>query len=151
MNIIRLFVLAAVAAGATGCAFHTGMKLEDFPTAQGPEGATVRVTLNGTAYLGELLEVRPDALVIVTSVRFEKKSHESIGRKESVVRRIPNEGVTSIGLEPRAGAAIKMSLADPDSRERLRLISRFPQGLSPELLQRILKMYGQSDVAGGTP
>src|SRR5206468_349592 len=32
----------------------------------------------------------------------------------------------------------------PDSATRLRLVSRFPQGLSPDLLARLLAAHGQS-------
>ena len=33
-----------------------------------------------------------------------------------------------------------------EARERLRLISRYPQGMSPELEARLLEAYGQSRV-----
>jgi hypothetical protein len=40
---------------------------------------------------------------------------------------------------------------DPDMLEHLRLLSRFPQGLTPEVLQLLLTAHGQSELARVAP
>ena len=45
----------------------------------------------------------------------------------------------------------KGTVPNRDVQEHLRLLSRFPQGLTPELIQRLLDAYGQTELAGATP
>ncbi len=39
----------------------------------------------------------------------------------------------------------------PDVQAHLRLLSRFPQGLTPELMRQLLGIYGQTELAGANP
>ena len=39
----------------------------------------------------------------------------------------------------------------PDVQAHLRLLSRFPQGLTPELMRQLLETYGQTELAGANP
>jgi hypothetical protein len=42
-------------------------------------------------------------------------------------------------------------IPSPEDRGKLRLVSRFPQGLTPELLTKLLDTYGQTELAAGNP
>jgi hypothetical protein len=141
--------MAVLTAGCTIAT--TGPRLSDFPSATGPEGATVRVTVSGTAYLGQLLETRPDAILILSSTRFETKSGSTVQVQETVVRLLPYARVDWVQFQRGSKLVAGKWVLGPGSRERFRLLSRFPQGLTPELLQQLLKMYGQTAPAGGKP
>jgi hypothetical protein len=145
-----LLVSSLVAGTIAGCSY--GQKISDFPSATGPEGATVRVAVPGGGYLGQLIETRADAILILSSARLQYKSGETLQELETRVRLVPYNRIESVQFQ--RGSKIdgpKWSPADAASRERFRLLSRFPQGLTPDLLQQLLKMYGQTEVAGGLP
>lgn len=146
-----LLLISSLLAGAiAGCSY--GPRLADFPSASGPEGATVRVTVPGAGYHGQLLETRPDAILILSGARIENKSGDTVQISETRIRLVPYTRIESVQFQRGSKlAGKKWSPTDPASRERFRLLSRFPQGLTPELLQQLLKMYGQTEVAGGTP
>lgn len=145
-----LLISSMVAGSIAACSY--GPKMADFPSATGPEGATVRVTVPGTAYHGQLLETRPDAILILSGARIERKSGDTAEISETRIRLVPYSRIESVQFQ--RGSKLdgrKWSPTDAASRERFRLLSRFPQGLTPELLQQLLKMYGQTEVAGGMP
>jgi hypothetical protein len=146
----RLLISSMVAGSIAACSY--GPKMADFPSASGPEGATVRVTVPGARYHGQLLEARPDAILILSSARIETKSGDTVEISETRIRLVPYSRLESVQFQ--RGSKIdgrKWSPAEAASRERFRLLSRFPQGLTPDLLQQLLKMYGQTEVAGGMP
>ena len=147
--LVTLSLMAILTAGCTIAT--TGPRLSDYPSASGPEGATVRVAVSGTAYLGQLLETRPDAILILSSTRFETKSGSTVQAQETVVRLLPFDRVESVQFQRGSKLDGRKWVPDSESREQLRLLSRFPQGLTPELLQQLLKMYGQTAPAGGKP
>ena len=152
MTHTRLIVVSLLASLATGCVLHPGSTLADFPTASGPQGAAIRVTVSGGEYLGELLESRADAFLILTRMRLEHNRGETRQFKEVLVRRVPYARVVQVLADGVPQAGIPRWVAGGQaSRERFRLISRFPQGLTPELLQQLLKMYNQTELAGGRP
>jgi hypothetical protein len=145
------FLAGSIITGAiASCGY--GPKLADFPSSSGPEGATVRVTVPGVAYFCELLETRADGLLILSMARYQSSNRETTEARETRIRLVPLARVESVQLQRGQNThGPKWAPSDPGSRERLRLISRFPQGLTPELLQQLLKMYGQTEPAGGTP
>ena len=146
----RLLISSMLAGSMAACSY--GPKMADFPSATGPEGATVRVTVPNAGYYGQLLETRPDGILILSSARIETKSGDRVEISETRIRLLPYSRVESVQFQ--RGSKIdgrKWSPVDAASRERFRLLSRFPQGLTPELLQQLLKMYGQTEVAGGMP
>ena len=146
----RLLILSLIAGTFAGCSY--GQKMSDFPSASGPEGATARITVPGGAYLGQLLETRSDAILILSSARLQYKSGDTAQELETRIRLVPITRIESVQLQQ--GSKIKGRKwwpTDPASRERIRLLSRYPQGLTPELLQQLLKLYGQTEPAGGKP
>ncbi len=146
----RLLIVALLTCALAGCSY--GPKLAEFPSASGPEGATVRLTGPNVAYVGELLETRADAILILSVARYEFRNSGTLESRETRVRLVPNGRVISVQFQ--RGKKVdghKWVPSDAASHERLRLLSRFPQGLTPELLQQLLKMYGQTEPAGGLP
>lgn len=115
-----LLLLAACPVGTTG---------KGYAPAKGPAGATVTLELTARPQIvAELLAVEESALLVV---------------REGRVARVPLSLVAS-------GKAPKVSFTGPtltgETRERLRLISRYPQGVSADLEARLLEAYGQSGV-----
>jgi hypothetical protein len=127
----------ALPAILTGCAM--GAKLEKFPLAHGPRGATAVVSTSTEVVSGELLEVRPDAMLLLTHSRRQGRTDQAERRLVLVGYSVPREArfaelheTLSRGFAP-----------DAAQRERLRLVSRFPQGVSADLLKLLLDDCGQ--------
>ena len=111
----------------TGCS--VGSKVKNYAPAQGPAGATVELELAGKkALTGELLAVADSSLLVQSSGQLIRVRLPLIQSG-----RAPNLSFTGAELKPK-------------DRERLRLISRYPQGVSPELESRLLQAYGQTAV-----
>ena len=142
------FRVSLLASLTTACAF--GPKVADYPTATGPNGASISIMVADIEYIGELYEVRDDALVILSQTRVEHALPKSPRSREVVVRRILLTQIKSAGLAIGSKAGVSWATA-PATRERFRLLSRFPQGIPPELLPSILKTFGQTAIAGGLP
>ncbi len=102
-----------------------GTHANNYAPAQGPAGATVQLQLSDkTRISGELLAVEQNALLIL---------------RNSQLIRVPLSQV-------QTGSAPKVSFDGRlrgDSRERLRLISRYPQGVSAELESQLRRAYGR--------
>jgi hypothetical protein len=130
-------ILAVAALLLAGC--HVGTKVEEFPPARAAEGLAAEVRVpSGRVLAGELLEVTETAIVL-------RHAHDHIVR-------IPYGAIR----DARFPAAKGYGFAGPippmsKTKETLRRLSRFPQGLSPELLARLLEAYGQTAVEDVRP
>ena len=120
-----LAVMAAAALAAAACI--VGPALENFPPAQSPHGISLDLRLENGRVQGELLEVRDSAYVILHAGR---------------VTLVPYRRVR-VALMPAGTVDALNTAPTPAIRERLRLLSRFPQGLTPEIEQRLLETLGQ--------
>jgi hypothetical protein len=123
-------VLGVVAVALIVAACPVGTPAGRFEPARGPGGvaADLRLVERGRVR-GELLALTDSALVIRDSA-IAVVRYASI--REGTFRQV---GAVSFNRRaPRDG-----------DRDRLRRVSRFPQGLSPELLQRLLEAHGQSE------
>jgi hypothetical protein len=113
-----LALLTACSVGTTG---------RNYAPAKGPEGAIVSLELTGKRTMtGELLTVEQGSLLVL------------VGRQLVRVA-LP---VIQVGKAPKVsftGATLR-----DEVRERLRLISRYPAGVSPDLEARLLEAYGQT-------
>ena len=105
-----------------------GSQARNYPPATGPAGAIVNLELTDKSKAsGELLAVEANALLLL-------RVHELTRISLSQIRR---------GRAPKIG--FDHNLAG-NTRERLRLVSRFPQGVSRELEGQLLQAHGQSAV-----
>lgn len=125
LPVLALLLVAACPIGTTG---------RGYAPAKGPAGATVTLELTGhRRIVGELLAVEDTALLVL---------------EDRQLVRVPLPLIVS-GNAPKVsfnGQAATGGLGEPG--ERLRLISRYPQGVSAELEERLLQAYGQSGVRG---
>ena len=110
----------------TAC--QVGTRAKNSQPANGPAGAMVNIQLTDKSRTsGELLAVESSSLLLLQA---------------DVLTRIPLSRIRS-GAAPKVGFDGRLG---GNSRERLRLISRYPQGVSPELEGQLLRAYGQNQV-----
>ena len=130
-----LLTLLALGCFANGCSF--GMTARKYSPAQGPKGIMMHVSTGQKQLTGELIEVRADGILLA-------------GEK---LRLLPYTAILSAEANEKDSPYIisKGTVPNRDVQEHLRLLSRFPQGLTPELIQRLLDAYGQTELAGATP
>ena len=126
MALIRVVAGLTLVAAACGM----GTPAHKFDAARGPAGVTVDLRLAQRGRVrGELLAVGDSALIVrgpaIALVRYAS------------IRSGVFRDVGAVSFDGRA--------PQPRDRERLRQVSRFPQGLSPELMQRLLQAHGQNE------
>lgn len=109
-------------------ACQLGGRVDRFVPARQPAGVALTVWLRGGATgEGELLAVQDTALVFLA---------------QDTVTLVPYR-VLQAGRFSQVGELTETP-PTKDFAGRLRLVSRFPQGLTPEMLTRLLAAYGQS-------
>ena len=127
-------------------ACHVGPQLDNTSIGRQPYGANVAVEVTRkdekkrTEHTGELVEVQEDGLLI--AIRSDASDDPRIAF-------VPWIMVYSAKATDWPGFAMRNSQGDTqraESIEKLRTISRFPQGLSAELLDRLLANSGQTAV-----
>jgi hypothetical protein len=119
-------VWGAVVLAAAAC--QVGGTVETFAPAHQPAGVAVDLTLQGGRKTrGELLAVEDTALVVLA--------------QDSVT--LVSYGAIFDWRFSQVGALLERPPA-PDLATKLRLLSRFPQGLTPALLGRLLAAHGQA-------
>ncbi len=125
--------------GLAAC--YLGTKAERFDPARKPQGVSAEVQARGRALQGELLEVGASSLLLLT-----------VGDHAGRVVLVAYSAIEDARFAQMSCCRIHGG-APPDERvrERLRQVSRFPQGLAPDLLQRILEDHGQSEPEGLRP
>jgi len=123
--------VAAVLAVLSVVACSYGPKVTRFDPAIGPRGvSTTFATGSREQHSGELLEVRETGLLIGT---------------EKSILFVPYEALQSASFKDMGLKLGGGRLPSVQQRDTLRLVSRFPQGLSPPLLQQLLEGRGQSE------
>lgn len=122
-----------------GCAM--GARLETFSLAHGPGGATAEVSTRTEVVHAELLEVRPDAMLLLTHSR----RREGVDRAERRLALAAYAVLQEARFAQVRETVARGSVPDAAQRERLRLVSRFPQGVSADLMRRLLDDCGQAE------
>src|SRR5687768_9850597 len=116
--------------GLSACTL--GSRPGSFGPATSPRGIETRLILQAAAIAGELVSVSDSGLIVLASDRRLVHAHWAAVRRATFRQvRATVEG----GRAP-----------DVATRERLRLVSRFPQGMSPELTTRLLESLGSDQV-----
>jgi hypothetical protein len=126
----HLHLLFAATLAAGGCVKTIGKGAEAFPVANSPAGVAASVSIrSGGMIVGELLEVRDTALVLL--------------RGTEVVL-VPNALIINVRFQ--GGNLRTQSLTPEDFAARgLRLLSRYPSGISPQVMAALLSGSGRSD------
>ena len=126
-------------------ACHLGMQVRDFEPARAPEGVAVEAWVErGKAsggepkVRGELLEVREGGLLLL-SPRPADTERRVVLLPFTLIRRARFDGLPG-SCNLRNGEAPGEAV-----RGCIRRVSRFPQGLSPELLRLLLEAQGQTE------
>lgn len=125
---------------------HVGPQIESLPAAVQPHGASVELDFHKNSphrsldiSAAELLEVSDDGILL--ALRVDDADPRLTLVPWSVLARISATELT--GIRWKFGLAEKYV---QKNREELRLVSRFPQGLSGPLRARLAALYGQSEV-----
>lgn len=144
MNILSLAGPLLLLAAA-GCS--TSVAVKDFKPAQHPEGVQMELKLNGDVIdgnkiAGELLAVRGDGVLLRVD------DYPGPGRSGQTVVLIPFWMMDTAKLEQMGSAKVESQGEEKNQLylDRLRVVSRFPQGLSEELLTKLLATMGQEEV-----
>lgn len=125
---MRPLLISVVILSLGGC--FVGPSVGGFPPAQGPEGIAADLHLKDARVRGELLEVQDTAIVVL--------------REQRVVF-VPLEAIDYGTFRQRGTLIVDGRFFDEAAAAKLRLVSRFPAGLSPERRAALLAAYGQSE------
>ena len=127
-------------------ACHVGPQIKDLDLANNPEGATVEVQVSPAdgqdklKFEGELLEIRDDG-VVFSGASADGADAELIFVAWSRAARV--RATEFGGYRAEIGRSLEWSA---ETKERFRLISRFPQGISPEILEGLLAAHRQDEL-----
>lgn len=127
----KTLILVAMLAGVSGC--FIGKNAAEWPVAKQPMGATVTLRSNSTV-VGELIEVAEDGVVLKT------RAGKLMFAPFSVI-----DHLAAAGLGPEYSMGRRMPPTQA-MRARLAMVSHFPQGMTPEIRQRMLALSGQSQI-----
>ena len=129
-RITRAALLSVLVVGAC----NIGQRPENFPAARVPAGVQVALRVRGeqTDRVGELYVVDSDGLM-VRGQRLLRVRWEDVAAMD--VLNLGSQYDVAFGETVRA-----------EKRERLALVSRFPNGLSGPILVRVLSLIPQSAV-----
>ena len=131
-GLLTLVTLACL----SGCS--VGMTTRKYRPAQDPKGVIMRVETTQGHLLGELIDVRDAGIVVLADQK---------------LRLLPYAEILSSGADQTESyySISKRIAPKPDVQAHLRLLSRFPQGLTPELMRQLLDALGQTELAGANP
>lgn len=143
---MQRFILLLISCVTASCMF--GMTDEKFTPARNPSGIETRITTASGELRGELIEVQDSAMILSAWLASPPKEEpKNEGRKLRIVPYAAIRRAEFDQLDSRF--AIRDGQAPPGNvRERLRLVSRFPYGMSPEILAELLRVHGQTSLAG---
>ena len=130
----RPFFTVSLALAWVVSACNWGTRPRDFPPANRPEGARVAVRVKGETAdrIGELYAVDASGLLVRTTA----------------LTRIPWSRLAAMDVL-HLGRAYDVAFdepVNPERRDRLATVSRFPQGLDGPLLAKVLMLLSQREV-----
>ena len=127
---MRRSLTVAVALGIGAC--HAGPDTQHFAPAVQPRGIQVNVELRGSRIPGELLEVQDSALLLLRPTGTQ-------------VVLVPLREIRSAVFQQRGVLIYHGAFVGGGTAAQLRLLSRYPTGLTPGLRSALLAAYGQSE------
>jgi hypothetical protein len=140
----RALVVPVVLLALTAC--HVGPSTKNFAPAIGPNGIWADLHLKGVRVEGELLEVQDSGLLVLRKKRVPARQRQTL-----VVTLVPLEAIRR-GRFDRYGTLIEDGTpVAKGALQRLRLVSRFPKGLTPELRAALLTVHGQTEPDAARP
>jgi hypothetical protein len=131
MTRATLGLIAAVGASMLVAACRVGPAVETYTAARNPEGVRIDARTEEGSLAGEIIEVRDTALVALVGGRLVLVPWEALR----------NLRITGLPTIPMRGHWLT-----PEHRAAVRQLSRFPQGMTPEIQARFLAHLGQSEI-----
>jgi hypothetical protein len=117
--------------GLALAACSVGTSVGSFDPAHTPQGVRAEIKAGAATLTGELLEVTETGLLVLRT-----------GRRLVLVPYTLVDQAQFLGAQCCGLGARRPPL--PEVKQKLRLMSRFPQGLTAELRQRLLAAHGQT-------
>jgi hypothetical protein len=109
-----------------------GTRVEREPVAVGPAGTRIEVELETREIAGELLEVQDTAVLLLSDA--------------NRIILVPLDAIRTMNVVGVIQHFIRRGrIPTPAQRDRLRLFARYPQGLTSELRDRLLRAYDQAE------
>jgi hypothetical protein len=135
-RVTALLILLTLACLSNGCTF--GMTARKYRPAQEPKGVNMRIDTAQGQFSGELIEVRDVGIIVLADQK---------------LRLLPYTVILSSKIDQTESRyeISQRTVPKPEVQEHLRLLSRFPQGLTPDLMKQFLSEYGQTELAGTNP
>ena len=129
MNPKRILILG-IAASISACVFGGNAAL--LPVANRPGGATAMLETSSTKLSGELIAVQNDGVVVAGKT----------------IVFAPFVALKKFSLDDMSGdySLGRMELPNAEKLARLRLVSHFPQGLTPAIRKALLERAAQPDI-----
>lgn len=126
---LRSWMLPIVVIGLGAC--MVGQSARSFAPAIGPRGIGADIRFRGTSprVRGELLDVQDTVIVLLSSA--------------NRIVHVPIRTIL-VGRFARRGTLIEDGKMKERTRNWLKLVSRFPAGLTPEVTAKLLVMNGQA-------
>ena len=115
-----------------GCMVKLGPGPDTYEPAASANGIRASLALSSSALEGELLEVREDGIVVLTTDQ---------------VAMIPFDAITSSAFRSTNVALANKRMPTFEERRKLQLLSRYPQGIPAVALQKLLASKTQASVA----
>lgn len=116
---------------ASGCTF--GRSGKDLVVATGPGGATISAAVPQGTVTGELVTLREHGLIVRSGTQLRFLPYGIITRLT----------VSELGPDYAVSAQGGMTA---QKKAKLRLVSRFPQGMTPQVEREFLAKLGQSAI-----
>lgn len=140
-----LTIVALLLTLLSGC--HGGPQIENFVPARTPDGLMIDIALPsklvpGNHLAGELLDVREDGLLVLR----EPATAGPAG--SGTVSLVPYASIRTVRAHDLPSLRVNCHGHPPKQEAvgQLKLMSRFPQGVSPELLASLLAAHSQEQV-----
>ena len=130
MHTMRLLTAAGIVA-ISACAF--GGNGSELPVARRPGGATAMLEASSGPFTGELISVQDDGVVL----------------RGKTIMFVPFIALKQFRIDAMGSDYALRPLETPnaDKLARLRAVSHFPQGLTPDIRKRLLEQAGQPDIS----
>ena len=141
-----LAYMLGLLSSAALAACHVGPRIGELAAPREPGGARVLIAVDrdarrGARHEGELVAVRDDGVIVALSPAGNANVHLTFAPWAAFYRLTATD-LPGFRTTPENGKAPPREL----EIERLRLVSRYPQGLSPELTANLLAAYDQASL-----
>ena len=134
VSIMLSAALIGARAGPGGGTIDRGMTMDQFPLFSTARGVWVKISAEQRSFSGELIAVQPDSIIVLGNQKLRLVAYTTMIAAQFT------EGTSLHSIKNR-------HTPSSNALAHLKLFSRYPQGLSPGLLQKLLALHGQTGLA----